>query len=162
MASDPYRWKIQRDDTLRFFSLAGNKVYKLKNAAFRGSPFEGFHYGTSCVGSWHGCLVIWNKEDDDMMHLLNPIYGSRIQLPYYKTQVVKDVVSCEPCRSDNFVVVMDEVVLADSFMRDLLRMPDKTCLVESLGELLLVEQVMVRFDDDEGDDDDDDDIYEGR
>lgn len=57
------------------------------------------------MGSSHGCLVIW-KEDDGMMHLLNPIYGSRIQLPYYKTQVVKAVVSCDPCRSDSFVVVV--------------------------------------------------------
>uniref|UniRef100_A0A2N9FZ77 F-box domain-containing protein n=1 Tax=Fagus sylvatica TaxID=28930 RepID=A0A2N9FZ77_FAGSY len=95
--------------TCRFFNLAENKVYKMKNV------FEGLGYDVWCVGSSHGWLVI--LDDEANPHLFNPFSRVQIQLPLFtdelanvnnlrKSFITKAILLADPSRSNDFVVVM--------------------------------------------------------
>ena len=95
--------------TCRFFNLAENKVYKMKNV------FEGLGYDVWCVGSSHGWLVI--LDDEAKPHLFNPFSRVQIQLPLFtdelanvnnlrKSFITKAILLADPSRFNDFVVVM--------------------------------------------------------
>ncbi|GMY26942.1 putative F-box protein At4g22660 [Fagus crenata] len=95
--------------TCRFFNLAENKIYKMKNV------FEGLGYDVWCVGSSHGWLVI--LDDEANPHLFNPFSRVQIQLPLFtdelanvnnlrKSFITKAILLADPSRSNDFVVVM--------------------------------------------------------
>jgi hypothetical protein len=101
----------EEDDftTRRFFNLAENKVYKMKNV------FERFGDDVWCVGSSHGWLVI--LDDEANPHLFNPFSRVQIQLPLFtdelanvnnlrKSFITKAILLADPSRSNDFVVVM--------------------------------------------------------
>ncbi|TQE09256.1 hypothetical protein C1H46_005191 [Malus baccata] len=92
-----------------FFSLAEEKVYRIKRNVFRGLRDD--FYWSQCVGSSHGWLAIWNPKAGEIfkeiIYLANPICGeSRTLPPLHVPFISKVVLSCNPSRNHNFVVVV--------------------------------------------------------
>ncbi|CAB4294573.1 unnamed protein product [Prunus armeniaca] len=95
-----------------FFSLAENKVYKMdwnREKTFHGD-------GVSCLGSSYGWLAIKEvytekktyNEYEENVHLFNPISRERLTLLLAPklTRTDKVVLSSDPSRNNNFVVVV--------------------------------------------------------
>ncbi|XP_024196343.1 putative F-box protein At4g17565 [Rosa chinensis] len=93
-----------------FFSLTEKKFHKIKTS------FEGFHYPhVTYVGSSHGWLAICDLSKA-MVYLLNPVSGSRIDLPSISTlpnivegcnpRVFRVVPSSDPSRNKKFFIVV--------------------------------------------------------
>ncbi|CAN6726945.1 unnamed protein product [Malus baccata var. baccata] len=92
-----------------FFSLVEEKVYRIKRNVFRGLRDD--FYWSQCVGSSHGWLAIWNPKAGEIfkeiIYLANPICGeSRTLPPLHVPFISKVVLSCNPSRNHNFVVVV--------------------------------------------------------